>query len=101
MPLFDFKCQDCGVKNEHFVHLAADKLTCPSCHSDNYRKVFGKFRVDVQYANTREYVEKKLNPDLKEMYAQIGKEALDEDSKTLDNIFGDQRVKDTYGESES
>jgi hypothetical protein len=55
----------------------------------------------VQYANTTEYVEKKLNPELKEMYAQIGKEALNEDAKTLDNIFGEQRVSDTYGESDN
>ena len=101
MPLFDFRCKDCKSVNEHFVYSSADKLECPECKSSNYKRLFGKFRVDVQYANTTEYVEKKLNPELKEMYAQIGKEALNEDAKTLDNIFGEQRVSDTYGESDN
>jgi hypothetical protein len=69
-----------------------------ACGSINYVRKFGKFRVDVTYANTTEYVEKKLNPELKEMYAQIGKEALNEDSKTLDNMFGEHTVKETYGD---
>jgi putative FmdB family regulatory protein len=98
MPLFDFKCRDCSFKKEHFIYAGGKNPQCPSCGSQDYFKAFGKFRVDVQYANTSEYVEKKLNPELKEMYAQIGREALNEDSKTIDNIFGEQQVRDTYGE---
>jgi putative FmdB family regulatory protein len=98
MPLFDFRCKDCEFKKEHFVYMGGVNPACPACGSNNYCKIFSKFRVDVQYANTIEYVQKKMNPELQEMYAQIGKEALNEDSKTLDNIFGEQQVRDTYGE---
>jgi putative FmdB family regulatory protein len=100
MPLYDFKCEDCTFKKEHFVYTNTTKLQCPKCNSDKYTRCFGKFRVDVQYANNTEYLERKLNPELKEMYAQIGKEALNEDSQTLDNIFGESQVRDTYGDSE-
>jgi putative FmdB family regulatory protein len=100
MPLFDFKCRDCGSKNEHFVFTGGQNPACPNCGSKEYVRAFGKFRVNVEYANTTEYLEKKLNPEIKDLYAQIGREALNEDSKTLDNIFGETRVRDTYGESD-
>lgn len=100
MPLFDFKCRDCAFKKEHFIYIGSTNPVCPACGSSNYMKSFGRFRVDVQYANNIEYAEKKMNPEIKEMYAQIGKEALNEDSKTLDNLFGEQKVSDTYGESD-
>lgn len=98
MPLYDFVCSDCGARKEHFIFASSEKVMCNKCGSGNYIRKFGKFRVDVTYANTTEYVEKKLNPELKEMYAQIGKEALNEDSQTLDNIFGEHAVEDTYGD---
>jgi hypothetical protein len=62
--------------------------------------MFGKFRVDVQYANTNEYVEKKLNPEVRDLYNQIGQEALNEDSQTLDNLFGTDKVADTYADTD-
>lgn len=100
MPLFDFKCRNCLATREHFVFVSTDKVKCPICKSDNYHRTFGNFRVNVTYANSSEHIEKKLNPELEEMYQQIGREALNEDSKTLDNLFGEEKVKHTYGEAD-
>jgi putative FmdB family regulatory protein len=98
VPLFDFLCKDCKFAKEHFVYAGGIKPKCPECGSDSYYKLFSKFRVDVKYANTTEYMQRKMMPEIQELYAQIGKEAINEDSKTLDNIFGEQKVSETYGE---
>ena len=40
MPIYDYKCQQCGKINEIFQRTAADKeITCSSCGSDNMEKL--------------------------------------------------------------
>lgn len=95
MPLFDFKCEDCGFVMEHYIYVASATKSCPKCSSSNYNKLPSMFAVDVTYADTNEHFEKNINPSVKETYAKIGKEALDGDTKTLDNYFGSGKVKDT------
>lgn len=38
--LFDFKCEQCEHKQEHFVD-SNDTLECPKCQSQNYKKTPG------------------------------------------------------------
>ncbi len=56
--------------------------------------------MNIEYANTSEYLEKKFNPEMQDLYRQIGKETINEDSKTLDNLFGEDKVRSTYGEED-
>ena len=97
MPLFDFKCRNCKFRKEHFVFKSSDKLQCPKCSSTEYIRQFSSFRLNVEYSNNLEHIEKKLKPELDDLYRQIGREALQEDSKTLDNLFGETQVRETYG----
>lgn len=100
MPLFDFKCADCSFRKEHFVAKPNAALVCPQCNSSKYSKQLPHFSVNVEYSNVAETVEKKINPFVRETQEKIGREALDFNTKTLDNIYGDDKVKKTFYEKD-
>ncbi len=39
MPIYEFKCNDCGCINEFIVFGDADNLSCTSCSSQNLEKI--------------------------------------------------------------
>ena len=41
MPIYEYKCKDCGSKNEFLVGVTADKtvLKCKKCESTNLEKL--------------------------------------------------------------
>jgi putative FmdB family regulatory protein len=101
MPLYDYACEDCGFVKEHFdAPRKTVTRRCPKCDSENYGKQLSSFALNVEYSNVHEINEHKIDPAVKETYAKIGKEALDHDSKTLDNIFGKEKVENTYHTSD-
>ena len=101
MPMFDFKCDDCKYQTEHFIYPDREiKKTCPKCRSGNYIRQMGVFRVNVEYSDTHEHDEHVINPAVAETYQQIGRESLDQDTNTLDNIFGSDKVKHTLAEKD-
>lgn len=40
MPLFRFKCQDCGKEFEELVRSSTEKIVCPKCNGENIKKQF-------------------------------------------------------------
>jgi putative FmdB family regulatory protein len=101
MPMFDYKCSDCKYAQEHFVRPSSGfEKTCPKCSSANYLRQFSAFKTNIEYSDNHEFTEKVINPSIDETYRQIGKEALDQDTDTLDNIFGTEKVKHTFSESD-
>lgn len=101
MPMFKYLCGDCGASREHFVQAGGSiEKSCPKCTSKNYIKQLSRFKVTVEYTDTRDHIENVINPGVNEVYAQIGKEATDEDANTLENIFGSDKVKDTIAEKD-
>jgi putative FmdB family regulatory protein len=38
MPLYDYKCQDCGVVTEFLITRNSDQPVCPACRSRNLQK---------------------------------------------------------------
>lgn len=101
MPMFDFKCEDCSFTKEHFVSGSQVKsLQCPSCGSDKYQKLLPTILINVEYGNLADINEHKINPFVKEVHEKIGREALGYDTKTLDNIYGEDKVKNTFHETD-
>lgn len=101
MPLYDYVCDDCGFTKEHFdAPRKTVERRCPKCNSEAYYKKLSVFTLNVEYSNTHDINENKINPAVKDTYAKIGREALDHDSKTLDNIFGKEKVENTYHTSD-
>ena len=100
MPLFDYKCVSCNHEQEHFSrpNKSSSRL-CPKCGSSEYKRSMSTFKVDVQSSDPKEF-EKKIRKGVSEIYAQIGKESLNQDLKTAENIFGQEKVNNTFNESD-
>lgn len=97
MPLYDYKCDDCGHKQEHYLSPdSTKKMICPSCESKEYKRLVNSFMMNVEYTSVEEINEYKIDPSVKETQARIGREVLDQDTKTLDNIFGKEKVENTF-----
>lgn len=101
MPMFNFRCEDCRFGREHFISPGGslDKV-CPKCGSIKYNRQFSKFRARIEYSDPAEHLEKVINPGVDEIHQQIGREALDEDAATLENVFGEGKVKHTLAETD-
>lgn len=102
MPMFNFRCEDCKFGKEHFVYSgkSLDDRICPKCGSNKYKRLFSLFRARIEYNDPAEHMEKVINPGVDEIHQQIGREALDEDAATLENVFGDSKVKNTLAETD-
>lgn len=97
MPLFWYRCEECKAAKEHLV-LAHSKnqIPCPGCGSEVYTRQLSRFRLNVEYADNDEYMEKRIDPMVQETYEKIGREAIDQDTKTLDDVYGKEKVESTF-----
>ena len=43
MPIFEYKCEDCGIYFEELVLSDDDKPDCPVCHSTSVDKQISPF----------------------------------------------------------
>jgi len=39
MPIYEYKCENCGTMNEFIVFRDDEQLECKTCHSANLRKL--------------------------------------------------------------
>ena len=44
MPIFEYKCQNCGHRFEELV-LEKEKIKCPKCGSHSLNKLFSTFNI--------------------------------------------------------
>ena len=91
MPLFTYQCADCSARKEHFVN-ATKELKCPKCESDRYTRLMSKVKIDREYVDREEFLENKVSPHVAEVYEKIGREAMSEDTKTLEDLFGSEEI---------
>ncbi len=54
MPLFEFKCDDCGTQFEEIVSRDTT-VTCPKCGASGVRKMFSAFAVGAGGGSSRSY----------------------------------------------
>ncbi|MDH7516104.1 MAG: zinc ribbon domain-containing protein [Bacteroidota bacterium] len=50
MPIYEYRCPDCGLQEEILQRTAGDEgpCVCPSCGSTQYRKRFSLFAVGAR-----------------------------------------------------
>jgi len=97
MPLYDFKCKNCKYNQEHYLSPdSKKKVICPKCKSEDYLRQVNSFVMNVEYSNVKEIIENKIDPSVKDVQAQIGKEFLDQDTGTLENIHGKDKIENTF-----
>lgn len=53
MPVFEYQCKECSGKYEvyHKSLSSAEKIECPSCGSENSKKLFSSFAASVEPAD--------------------------------------------------
>ena len=47
MPIYDFKCSDCGEEFEAFIR-GTNTASCPSCQGTNLEQLISMFAVDSE-----------------------------------------------------
>lgn len=47
MPIFEYKCAECGEKSEHLVYAHTEAPTCPNCQSDKLERIISKCGISV------------------------------------------------------
>jgi putative FmdB family regulatory protein len=47
MPIYEYRCQDCGKQFEKFLRSSTNQnaVECPYCHSNRVQKAFSVFGV--------------------------------------------------------
>ena len=48
MPIYKYKCLNCGTVFEKLVSLHTESMNCESCQSSNVEKLFSSFATQVQ-----------------------------------------------------
>lgn len=43
MPIFEYKCDDCGTKFEKLVRRTGDEIACPSCGEKHLKQEYSTF----------------------------------------------------------
>jgi putative FmdB family regulatory protein len=43
MPIFEYKCQDCGTRFEKLVRRTGDEVLCPSCGQSHLNQELSTF----------------------------------------------------------
>lgn len=44
MPIFEYKCKNCGYKFERLV-FEEEKIKCPKCKNDDLKKLVSSFAI--------------------------------------------------------
>ena len=47
MPLYEYRCADCGAKFDELVVSADEKVACPKCQSAKTEKLLSVFAASV------------------------------------------------------
>lgn len=50
MPIFEYRCRDCGKLSEHLVFSGGDAPVCTTCGSANLEKLLSSFAVSTKSA---------------------------------------------------
>jgi putative FmdB family regulatory protein len=43
MPIFEYRCDDCGTKFEKLVRRSTDEIACPSCGESHLKQELSTF----------------------------------------------------------
>lgn len=87
MPLFNYKCKDCGNVMELFVHNDDDEIVCTECESKNCEKMVSAFN-NRTWLNAKENFNERISPDVDRVQKEMSQGRY-KDSTFLD-LYGDK-----------
>jgi putative FmdB family regulatory protein len=53
MPIFEYRCRDCGNQSEQLVLSSSPAPICPACHSENLEKLMSASAVSSSETQRR------------------------------------------------
>lgn len=87
MPLYEYKCLDCLNIITELQSINDEPLqVCFKC-SGKLQKIISICSQEVNYQNAKEYYEKVIKPDAKDIVKKI----KDGDENTAANVFGEPK----------
>lgn len=98
-----FHCKKCNVRKKHYLPDGSTRQPkCAKCGSaEDYTPAIGTFTMQVNYKTMEEIQEYEIDPFVNDALAKIGKEMVDGDVKTLENLVGESALKQTFHENDS
>ena len=97
MPIFEYRCLDCGNKVALLVGMTAepDDETCPNCHGTRLQKLVSKFRrgrnEDARVEEMADQLELVGEPEssarMREIVREMGKAMDDDMSDDMEEMF--------------
>lgn len=86
MPIYEYKCLECALRFSELCKINDEPLErCPAC-GGKVKQLISKGVIDVEYANSKEYYEKVIKKEAKEITDKI--KAGDENAAA--DVFGDK-----------
>jgi len=52
MPIFEYRCRECGAQFEKIVRSAAESVVCESCQSRKVEQLLSVFAVSASSSST-------------------------------------------------
>ena len=52
MPIYEYRCRECGGDFEKYVATAATAIACPSCQSDHVMRKLSVFGLKTESAGS-------------------------------------------------
>lgn len=84
MPLFNFKCKNCGFVIEKFQSGEDEpEIVCSECGSEDFKKVFGAWN-NRKWLSAKEMYTQKIGPDAQRIMKEMSR--------------NDNHFSDIYGE---
>lgn len=101
MPMFIYACETCKRSKQHFFSTVSQRVvSCVCGETEKYKKQMGKTHMLVRHSNMADKMEADIDPWVAETYKKIGTEMISGDVKTLQNVFGEDKVSSTFYEDE-
>jgi hypothetical protein len=97
-----YKCEACGTSKKHYMPEGSTrKISCKKCGEvEKYARQTSSFSMTVNYQTMEEIEEHEINPFVSSTLEKIGSEAVAGDVKTLENLVGEQKLKETFHEED-
>lgn len=103
MPQYLYRCDCCGFSKKHYFNPDSHRnLKCAKCGEvERYTRKIGTFNTHVNYQTMAEIMENEIDPLVNRTYEKIGTELVNGDVQTLQNLVGDQKMKETFYEDDT
>ena len=110
MPIYEFRCRDCGKKFELLLGVSEDpnQEPCPHCGKKNHTKLVSKFRrhrseddrIDAIADRLEDMDQPESASEMRNFIKEMGRATDDDMSEELEEMFESDLENETPGDWE-